>query len=94
MKNLYSCAIVKENYNGLERETETENLLGNISPELSKYALIEMTQQANNTEKITKIMFSNDSKLLGDIAQTYRSFYNYVEGYCKSIQGQTSKIGA
>lgn len=57
-----------------------------------KYGLIVRTVHKDNSETVTHIYYSNDLQSLQRQMYKYVSWYDYVCGFTKSIQGYISKI--
>ena len=83
MKNGYSYVIIKHSYPELERESV---LLENKYNKNKKYAFIEKIVNKDNSENISRIVYSNDMETLQNSASKYLSWYNYPLNLYKDIQ--------
>lgn len=87
--NNFSYVIIKENYPGLERESV---LLANKYRKSKKYAYISKVCFQDGSESIAFIDYSNDLAELQKRANQYLSWYNYVTGMYKQLQGDVLLI--
>ena len=81
----YSYTILVKN--SPERYLHQESTLQKSVFKESKYALISKQCYSNGTEKIDFIYYSDDIDLLMILNEKSVSWYDYVNGKCKSIQG-------
>ena len=89
MKNArYSYGILKENYPDLAKES---TLLDNNYKE-TKFALIEKQNFSDGSEVINRIIYSNDQEKLTVQLINYITWYNYINGKSKNIQGYISDL--
>lgn len=58
----------------------------------TKYCIIYKTVYRDGSESITRIVYSNNLEKLQNDAKGYISWYNYVAGLKKNIQGYISEI--
>jgi len=86
----YHYAIVVNNTT--ERNLNRETTLLNNKFKKTKFALIDKIVNEDGTENIYNIVYSNDINKLSEDAKKYLSYYNYVAGYMKNIQGYISEI--
>lgn len=89
MKSAYNYAIIKENNKYMAMESTF--LPCKYEPK-KKFVLIEKQCFKDGSEGINRIVFSNDIEDLSQKAKQYISYYNYVSGHKKDIQGNVSEI--
>lgn len=80
----FSYVIIKENYPELERESV---LLSNKYRKNKKYAFICKICHRDGSENIAFIDYSNKLTELQERANEFASWYNYVVGMYKQLQG-------
>lgn len=89
MKTTYKYAILKLTDSWMQREAVIES--NYYSPD-KKYALIEVQCYDNGTEKYSNIFYSNDLSKHIEQLHTYCSYYDYITGEKKNIQGYKSEL--
>jgi hypothetical protein len=90
LKNVgYSYVIIKENHPELERES---TLSHNKYKANKKYAYIVKGVHKDGSESIYFIEYSNDLQELSKRAKEFPTWYNYVLGISKSLQGDLSEL--
>ena len=85
--NEYGYTILKYNTPELERES---TLLKNNYKKSKVYALIYKSVYKDQSESITHIEYSNDYLDLAFKARVFVSWYDYIEGKKRDIQGYIS----
>lgn len=86
----YIYGILKENTELLGLQFEPTIIPCEFVP--SAYALIEKKMLPNNTEKINRIIYSDDLQELSTNLLKYISWYNYPTGIKKNMQQFISEI--
>ena len=84
----YSYVIIRHNNPTFERESV---LLSNKYNAKKKYAFIQKSCHKDGSESICFIDYSNDLEALQERANRFVSWYNYVAGLQKNIQGYISE---
>ena len=79
--------IIKENFKDLKFES---TILRSIYKD-KKYAMIEKVCLTDDTEKICRIVYSDDLTALQSKAEDYISWYNYPLGFYKQMNGTIKK---
>lgn len=85
----YTYAIIKESYPELERQS---TLGDNNYSDKKKYAMIVKQVNNDSSESVSFIKYCDDLQKLQNDAETYISWYNYILGTVKNIQGYISEI--
>lgn len=90
MKTGCSYALLVNNTN--ERRLWQEYTFLNSKYKKTKYALIVRTVNKDNSEICSHINYSNDLQKLSEQMKKFVSYYDYVNGYKKNIQGYISEV--
>jgi len=86
----YNYAILLENTPDKYLHQESTFLDNDFKK--TKYALIEKQVFKDGSEGINRIIYSNDLSKLVEQLKSYVSWYDYISGSVKSIQGYISKL--
>lgn len=90
MKTAYSYVLLVKNTP--ERHLQQESTLLENKYKKTKYALIQKICHKDGSENIATIFYSNDLQKLIEQMKGYISWYDYVNGFSKNIQGYISEI--
>ena len=88
--NSFNYSLLVENTK--ERYLQYESTFLNSPFKKTKYALIEKQHFSDNSEGINRIMYSNNIDSLREQMKTYPSWYDYIAGKSKNLQGYISDL--
>ena len=90
MRTLYNYAILVKNTP--ENKLQQESTLLPNKWKKSKYALILKSCYSDGMEAISKIIYFNDLERTIEQMKTFVSWYDYVNGFSKSLNGVFSEV--
>ena len=79
-------------HNTPERHLQKESTIIPNKHKKTRYALIVRVVDGNEPEKVLGIRYSNNLALLEQMMKEFISWYDYVNGFRKDIQGNVKEV--